>query len=83
MITLRAKGQRQWIEVPSSAVVFDTRGGSWVYESLGDRRYGRRRVEIDHISSGAAYMNRGVSVGNKVVVEGAAELWGFEFGTGK
>jgi RND family efflux transporter MFP subunit len=82
-VSLRASGSQNWIEIPWSAVVFDTTGGSWVYESLGDRHYRRRRVGIDHSSGGRAYLAAGVPSGTKVVADGAAELWGFEFGTGK
>jgi multidrug efflux pump subunit AcrA (membrane-fusion protein) len=82
-VTMRATGTRNWIEVPWSAVVFDTRGGNWVYESRGDRHYSRHRVDVDHVTSGIAYLSAGIPQGMKVVTEGAAELWGFEFGTGK
>jgi hypothetical protein len=82
-VAFRGTDTRDWIEVPWSAVVFDTHGGSWVYESLGERRYSRRRVDIDHTASGKAYLRAGVAAGTKVVAEGTAELWGFEFGTGK
>jgi membrane fusion protein, heavy metal efflux system len=82
-VSLRSSGSQNWIEVPWSAVVFDTNGGSWVYESLGDRHYRRRRVNLDHSVGGRAYLTAGLPAGTKVVADGAAELWGFEFGTGK
>jgi len=40
-------------------------------------------VNLDHSSGAKAFLNAGISAGNKVVADGAAELWGFEFGTGK
>jgi membrane fusion protein, heavy metal efflux system len=83
MVSLRGSSSRDWIQVPWSSVVFDTHGGSWVYESLGDRRYARRRVDLDHSAGGKAYLRGGIAAGTPVVVEGVAELWGFEFGTGK
>jgi len=83
VVTIRSGNQQKWVEVPWSAVVFDTRGGSWVYESLGDRHYARRRVDIDRVASGKAYLSSGLPPGLKIVSEGAAELWGFEFGAGK
>jgi len=82
-VSLRTGGSREWVEVPWSAIAYDTNGGTWVYESLGDRRYARRRVNLDHSSGAKAFLNAGISAGNKVVADGAAELWGFEFGTGK
>lgn len=83
MVTLRGARSGAWIRVPWAAVVFDTQGGTWVYETLGDRRYARRRVDVDHVTSGVAYLAGGIAAGTKVVTDGAAELWGFEFGTGK
>jgi membrane fusion protein, heavy metal efflux system len=83
MVTIRAVNTQNWIQVPWSAIVFDTIGGSWVFESLGERRYARRRVDLDHSESGIAYLRAGIAKGTKVVAEGAAELWGFEFGVRK
>jgi biotin carboxyl carrier protein len=83
LVTIPVSGSRSWIEVPWSSIVFDTNGGTWLYESLGDRRYGRRRVDVDHSRAGVAYLNAGIGAGKAVVAAGAAELWGFEFGVRK
>ncbi|HEX4999676.1 MAG TPA: efflux RND transporter periplasmic adaptor subunit [Terriglobia bacterium] len=83
LATITVSGIRSWIEVPWSSVVFDTNGGTWLYESLGERRYARRRVDLDHAASGTAYLTEGIAEGIPVVVQGAAELWGFEFGNRK
>lgn len=82
-VSIRGGASSNWIEVPWSAIAYDTNGGTWVYESLGDRHYGRRRVSLDHSAGGRAFLTAGIPAGTKVVAEGAAELWGFEFGTGK
>lgn len=82
-VTLRGGDSRDWIEVPSSSIAYDTNGGTWVYESLGERHYARRRVNLDHSAGGRAFLTAGLVEGTKVVADGAAELWGFEFGTGK
>jgi RND family efflux transporter MFP subunit len=82
-VTIRAAGSQEWVEVPWSAIAYDTNGGTWVYESLGDRHYARRRVNLDHSAGGKAFLRAGIPPGSKVVADGAAELWGFEFGTGK
>ena len=83
LVALRSSDTRTWIVIPSAAVVFDTQGGTWVYESLGDHRYARRRVDVDHTTSGIAFLSAGLREGTRIVTDGAAELWGFEFGTGK
>jgi multidrug efflux pump subunit AcrA (membrane-fusion protein) len=83
LVTIPVSGSQMWTEVPWSSIVFDTNGGTWLYESLGDRRYARRRVDVDHNAAGIAYLNAGIADGKPVVAEGAAELWGFEFGTRK
>jgi membrane fusion protein, heavy metal efflux system len=83
LVTLQGADVREWIRIPASAVVLDTSGGTWVYESLGDRRYALRRIDVDHTTSGVAFLAAGVPGGTRVVADGAAELWGFEFGTGK
>jgi membrane fusion protein, heavy metal efflux system len=82
-VSIRSRGSRAWVEVPWSAIAYDTNGGTWVYESLGERHYRRRRVSLDHSSGGKAFLSAGVPAGTNVVADGAAELWGFEFGTGK
>lgn len=69
--------------VPYSAVVYDIQGGSWVYEQAANRRYLRRRVQIHHTAAGTAYLAAGPAPGTPILVEGAAELWGVEFGAGK
>lgn len=69
--------------VPYSAVVYDIHGGSWLYEQATGHRYVRHRVLVDHTEHGVAFLAAGPRVGTPVVVEGAAELWGVEFGAGK
>jgi len=69
--------------VPWSAVVHDAHGGAWVYQSLGQGAYRRRRVEVRSVRNGAAFLARGPEAGAKVVSAGAAELIGAEFGPGK
>ena len=41
------------------------------------------RVDVDHTTSGIAFLSAGLREGTRIVTDGAAELWGFEFGTGK
>ncbi|MEO6445327.1 MAG: efflux RND transporter periplasmic adaptor subunit [Gemmatimonadaceae bacterium] len=71
------------LTVPWAAVVFDHDGGTWVYERVAPRQYTRRRVAIGTVSGGWAEVRSGIGPGAAVVTDGAAELWGTEFGAGK
>lgn len=61
----------------------DVTGGSWVYERVAPSIYVRRRVEVDRVVDDRAVLGSGVMEGANVVVTGAAELFGTEFGVGK
>lgn len=72
-----------WRSVPYSAVVYDIHGGTWVYEQAPSHRYLRHRVQVHHTVAGTAFFAAGPGAGTPLVVDGAAELWGVEFGAGK
>ena len=57
--------------------------GTWVYRRSAPQAYERVRVEVSHLVDGLAVVRRGVRAGDEVVVAGAAELFGTEFGVGK
>ncbi|MGH7562197.1 MAG: efflux RND transporter periplasmic adaptor subunit [Gemmatimonadales bacterium] len=69
--------------VPLGAIVYDQSGGAWVYVKEGERTYGRRRVLLAGIVDDWAILAQGPPPGTQVVVTGAAELFGTEFGAGK
>lgn len=69
--------------VPSASVLYDIQGNSWVYAHTGQRQFTRKRVEISFVDEGMAVLATGPQAGTQVVVEGAAELFGTEFGAGK
>jgi len=69
--------------VPAAALLHDHNGGAWVYERTAPRVYTRRRVEVDDTIGGFALLARGPQPGTMVVTQGAAELFGVEFGVGK
>ena len=58
----------------------DAYGGEWVYVLTGPHAYERRRIEIAAMHDGQAMLARGLARGDKVVIAGAAELFGTEFG---
>ncbi|MBK9756239.1 MAG: hypothetical protein IPO88_22630 [Nannocystis sp.] len=68
--------------MPWPAVVHDTTGGTWVYVQVGAQQYARRRVELLRVVGELALLSRGPEPGAQVVVAGAVELYGTEFGAG-
>jgi membrane fusion protein, heavy metal efflux system len=82
-VTLTLRGGEESLVVPNSAIVRDVHGGEWVYENFAPQQYVRRRVEVRHVTGSLAVLAHGPAPGIRVVVTGAAELFGTEFGTGK
>lgn len=68
------------LAVPSSAVLYDVNGGEWVYALTGEHTYARQRIEIRSTVGDIAVITRGPPEGTSVVVVGAPELFGTEFG---
>ncbi len=69
--------------VPAAALLHDAYGGTWVYVAREPGVYARVRVMVSDISGGLAVLSTGPPVGARVVTDGAAELFGVEFGVGK
>lgn len=69
--------------LPFHAVLHDIHGGQWVYEQMPDHRYTRRRIQVARLAGNDAVLTSGPPVGTQVVTDGAAELFGTEFMTGK
>ncbi len=69
--------------VPWAAVLYDIHGTTWVYEKTAKTVFRRRRVLVRYTTDDLAVLAAGPKVGTEVVVDGAAELFGTEFGTGK
>ena len=69
--------------VPAASILFDVNGGAWVYLVTGEHKYSRQRVRLNRVAGDEAYLDQGPAVGSQVVVAGAAELFGTEFGSGK
>jgi membrane fusion protein, heavy metal efflux system len=82
-VELPRRTTEQALAIPDAAVLYDLQGGTWVYESLGNHVYARRRIEIAGQSGQKVLVARGLRAGQKVVTDGAAELFGSEFGAGK
>jgi cobalt-zinc-cadmium efflux system membrane fusion protein len=79
-VTLPLSGDEDSLAVPRSALIRDALGGTWVYETIAPHAYTRRRVFVDRVVGDLAALSSGLKAGAKVVSQGAAELYGAEFG---
>lgn len=70
------------LAVPASSVVYDALGGAWLYVRQQEHVYVRSRVDVLRQEGTELLLARGPSVGTPVVVTGAVELFGTEFGAG-
>jgi hypothetical protein len=69
--------------IPHTALLHDIHGGQWVYVRTEKHSFARRRVQVSRIAGADAVLEHGPAAGTPVVTEGAAELFGTEFVTGK
>jgi RND family efflux transporter MFP subunit len=82
-VALSLKGTSVSTVTPYASLLYDIHGGSWVYENPSPGVFVRSRVEVDYITGDLAVLRRGPATGTVVVTDGAAELFGTEFGGGK
>ncbi len=69
--------------MPYAAVLNDIYGNAWTYVVSGERQFTRRRVTVRWVDEELAILAARPEAGSQVVVAGAAELFGTEFGAGK
>lgn len=69
--------------IPHSALLYDTKGQTWVYTNEGELSFVRAKVSVAYIEGDTVYLSDGPSAGTNVVTFGAAELYGTETGVGK
>ena len=82
-VTLPLRGEADSLVVPWAAVLHDIHGTQWVYEKVSENVFRRRRVQVRYTVDDVAALASGPEVGTEVVVDGAAEVFGTEFGSGK
>jgi cobalt-zinc-cadmium efflux system membrane fusion protein len=82
-VTLPLRGEDESLVIPLAALLRDIHGNTWVYENTAPHAYARRRVSVDRVVNSLAALTSGPKPGAKVVTDGAAELFGTEFGVGK
>jgi hypothetical protein len=68
--------------VPYGAIFYDSMGNAWVYTNPEGLSYIRAAVTIERIEGDVAVLAAGPAVGTSVVSQGAALLYGTEFGVG-
>ena len=69
--------------VPAASILYDIYGGTWVYTVKEPQRFVRQRVTVLWFDGAEAVLQKGPNAGTMVVADGAAELFGTEFGPGK
>lgn len=71
-------GGKQMSVVPYAAVLYDTNGDTWMYVNTSPLVYLRHHITVDHMNGDQAVLSNAPPVGTKVVIVGAAELFGSE-----
>lgn len=64
---------------PYGSLIYDAKGGTWVYTVPQARTFVRQAVTVGSIEGEVAYLTAGPPAGTEVVSVGAAELFGTEF----
>lgn len=68
--------------VPYSAIIYDSKGQTWVYTSPQERTFVRHKIDVDYIDGNKVYLTNGPPEGTLVAKVGVAELYGTEFKVG-
>jgi hypothetical protein len=69
--------------VPCAAILRDIHGVAWVYTQSGEHEFRRERVNARFTTDDLAILAAGPTVGTELVIDGAAEVFGSEFGAGR
>lgn len=78
-VTLPTSNVLERLVVSLSAILWDGRGGTWVYVRHGDDEFLRQRVELGRRLGEDVVVLRGLSDDAEIVIEGAQSLYGEEF----
>jgi hypothetical protein len=68
--------------IPYGALLYDSKGDTYVYVTAQPLTYVREPVTVDYIGAGSVVLTDGPAAGTMVVSVGAAELYGTETGVG-
>jgi RND family efflux transporter MFP subunit len=79
-VSIPRKTSQECLQAPWAAILYDVNGGAWVYEQMEPLVFARRRVSVERVIDDVVCLGDGPAVGTTVVTDGAAELFGVEFG---
>ncbi|WP_146502870.1 efflux RND transporter periplasmic adaptor subunit [Rubinisphaera italica] len=82
-VSIPTLSEAESLVIPVNALLYDMYGGTWVYTRIDEHHFRRTRVNVRRTTQDLAILESGPPVGTEVVVDGVAELFGTEFGTGK
>ncbi|HEY9378118.1 MAG TPA: hypothetical protein VIQ02_13610 [Jiangellaceae bacterium] len=68
--------------IPYGALLYDSKGATYVYVTPQPLSYIREPVTVDYVGAGSVVLTAGPAAGTRVVSVGAAELYGTETGVG-
>ena len=71
------------ISIPYAAVIYDTKGNTWIYTNPEPLTFVRAPIAIDHIEGEQAVLSEALDSGTTVVTLGVSELYGAETGVSK
>ena len=77
-LALSGAGMRR--VVPTSSVLYDAKGKTWVYTNPEPLVFVRHAISVDHVDGDRVVLSDGPLPGTAVVTVGAAELLGTEYG---
>ncbi len=81
-VTIPLHSRAESLVIPFKAVLYDIHGGAWVYQQTAEHVYARQRVAVEYVDGDSAILASGPAPGSRIVTDGAAELFGTEFGVG-
>lgn len=71
------------LSIPYAALLYKPDGGTFVYTNPEGSTFLRQSVTVERFDGDRVVITNGPPAGTRVVTDGAAELWGVEFGVGK
>lgn len=80
--TMQPAAGGQGLVVPYASLIYDAEGGTWTYTNPEPLVFERAAVTVDSVDGNRVFLSEGPPAGTPVVVVGAAELFGAEFGVG-